>query len=408
MKNSEIGSGKIDLYKLLPQETRVVIERNFAIKIKKKLKNNFESLKKYCEKKNVNFAAFQGWFTKLNRGPKLNNLINIAKDGGIGKEIVFDKVRMFYTGHKGNAINFPRKIAMNKKLIKGLGLYVGEGQRKSNKVALSNTEPRILNFFIKWLNGIFDVDMSNIRGYLYIPKEDVDKEKVKKKWNKKIKLRKNQLKSIYYYENSKKECCLLVYGNKIIHDIINSLIPIIKKVVKEKKKFIIPYLQGLFAAEGDVRIKGENIHHIELGMKNREEITFISDLLKRLNIDASIKNNKGCFTLTVNRKVNIKKLVNVNIFELHPERKRLLEKALDNFVQSQVGRNKVLEHYATYFKKNKILTVKKLMKLTGKSESQCRRILKRFFEENIIERSKKGNTYSYYPNNKKIIEEVIK
>lgn len=48
-------------------------------------------------------------------------------------------------------------------LMLGLGLYWGEGRKGDSQVSISNTDPSMVNFFLKWLETCFGVMRTNKR-----------------------------------------------------------------------------------------------------------------------------------------------------------------------------------------------------------------------------------------------------
>ncbi|MDR3558351.1 MAG: helix-turn-helix domain containing protein [Candidatus Pacebacteria bacterium] len=72
-------------------------------------------------------------------------------------------------------------------LIGGIFLYWGEGSKSSNYLtSVSNTDPNVLRFFIKWL-GLFGIDKKDLRVKLHLYK-DMDASKEVAFWSKELKL----------------------------------------------------------------------------------------------------------------------------------------------------------------------------------------------------------------------------
>jgi len=70
---------------------------------------------------------------------------------------------------------------MNKEL--GLMLYWGEGDKaRKSFVALTNTDPKVLIYFVNWFRRYFYFDENRLRGRLYIW-EDLDEERAKNFWS---------------------------------------------------------------------------------------------------------------------------------------------------------------------------------------------------------------------------------
>lgn len=60
------------------------------------------------------------------------------------------------------------KLSNRDLLIAGLALYWGEGSRKTRRVSLSNSDPKIIQFIIKFLKRVFDIDKSRLTAYVGI------------------------------------------------------------------------------------------------------------------------------------------------------------------------------------------------------------------------------------------------
>ena len=76
--------------------------------------------------------------------------------------------------------------------VAGLMLYLGEGEKANNtRIALANTDPRIIKFFIKWLIDFLDVDKKDIKSQLHLY-ENMDIKKEKNFWKKELGLDEKQ------------------------------------------------------------------------------------------------------------------------------------------------------------------------------------------------------------------------
>ena len=67
----------------------------------------------------------------------------------------------------------------------GLGLYWGEGKKYGYNVSMTNSNPNLLKFFIKWLSSYFEIGKNSIRIQLHLY-PDIDKEKAADYWSKKL------------------------------------------------------------------------------------------------------------------------------------------------------------------------------------------------------------------------------
>ena len=74
------------------------------------------------------------------------------------------------------------KLSKETIFIAGLVLYLGEGDKKNvSRIAVANTDPEIIIFFIKWLTSFLNVDKDSIKVQLHLY-EDMNIEKEIKFW----------------------------------------------------------------------------------------------------------------------------------------------------------------------------------------------------------------------------------
>jgi len=86
--------------------------------------------------------------------------------------------------------------------IAGLFLYWGEGSKTlSKQVFLSNTDPSVINFFMKWMEVVFNIPKSKIRFRMHFY-EDMDIEKETAFWVKVLGISENQISKPYIKKTS--------------------------------------------------------------------------------------------------------------------------------------------------------------------------------------------------------------
>jgi len=117
------------------------------------------------------------------------------------------------------------KISEKMFFIAGLMLYLAEGNKKARyKIAFSNTDPKIIKFFAKWLVEFLHVNREEIKVQLHLY-ENMDIKKEKEFWRNELGFQENQfykpevrkLKkgSFSYRETSRHGTCdLYVMGGK--------------------------------------------------------------------------------------------------------------------------------------------------------------------------------------------------
>lgn len=84
------------------------------------------------------------------------------------------------------------KLSKETFFIAGLMFYSAEGDKKNQyRLSFANTDPKIIKFFIRWLNECLAVPKKKIKATLHLY-ENMDIEKEKEFWKNKLGLQENQ------------------------------------------------------------------------------------------------------------------------------------------------------------------------------------------------------------------------
>ena len=95
----------------------------------------------------------------------------------------------------------------------GIALYWAEGDKEklynkctnSSRVAFANSDPRMINLFLRWLNSFCDIDCRDIITTLYLHENSKDRlEEVKNYWFKRMGLPTNRFDNVYYKKHKPK------------------------------------------------------------------------------------------------------------------------------------------------------------------------------------------------------------
>jgi len=88
------------------------------------------------------------------------------------------RAQIIYNKQKSRLSN----ISKDAYFVAGLMLYLAEGDKKNySRIALSNTDSRVIKFFINWMIEFLDISKNKIKVQLHLY-EDMDIEKEKKFW----------------------------------------------------------------------------------------------------------------------------------------------------------------------------------------------------------------------------------
>ena len=138
------------------------------------------------------------------------------------------------------------RISEDAFFVAGLMLYLGEGGKANyTQISLANTDPKIINFFIKWIIDFLGVTKEEIKAELHLY-ENMDIEKEKKFWQNELGFQKNQFykpeirklqKASFSYKESYRHgtCSIYVMGVEKKREIMMAIQAFIDKYMEYKK-----------------------------------------------------------------------------------------------------------------------------------------------------------------------------
>lgn len=189
-------------------------------------------------------------------------------------------------------IKLKRFIKLNELFFIGVAIYTSEGLTKSinynDSISLGNSEPAIINFFIKWLNSF----LGNYKLFFSVKYngQNCNEKNIKFFWRKEI----SYLKKEHQLDIKKRP----TYGsglinnfgvldvrisNTVLKSFILNLLDGAKKLALRKKEYTVSYLKGLLASEGSIYAHPV-LKEVTVGCLNEKERKFIKKLLKVLGL----------------------------------------------------------------------------------------------------------------------------
>lgn len=236
-----------------------------------------------------------------------------------------------------------KEIKLNQDLLVGLGIYLGEGST-NRKPKVTNSEPVIINKAIKFFE-ILGIKRSKLKGWIQVhERADRSFEDIRKYWIKHTNLENRNITNMRIKRSSgtapvKDHGTLHLESSFILSQLaIQNLLKLIPDILNRLSRIEKTYfLQGLFAGEGSVYLRSnKSLASVDYSSKKPEERNIIQNLLKEIGID-SIKDDKW-YRVRIYGFKNLKKLVDIDIFKYHPERKK---KMLNGFERLQLNLGKI-------------------------------------------------------------------
>ena len=94
--------------------------------------------------------------------------------------------------------------------IAGLALYLAEGSKRMGRVQFVNSDPKVINFMLKWFKHFYNITSADIRCTVLINQVHRSRDaEIKKFWQKYLKIKSKQFTDIRYIKAKQKK----IYAN---------------------------------------------------------------------------------------------------------------------------------------------------------------------------------------------------
>jgi len=294
----------------------------------------------------------------------------------------------------------PKEIDLTDEFWEVFGILQGEMTQKGRDVSISNTEPLIINLILDFFdkNEIISKNDWNItvsinsKNIPYNQREELS-EKIREYWSTKLTIPPEKISNIYWYDqfNSTLEENYgeinLRFENICLRKVIDLLLEFAKKEALKDEKYAIPFLRGLFAAEGNVTSdKSERLLELTLSAKKLEDRKLYKEICEVAGLEATyeIKHHH----VLIFGIVNFLKCLKNDIFRLHEKRR---EKFITNL--KNLTTIKALSHIL-----NSPKTVRELVKILKlRDYRNLNKNLSKLVKENLLWREKTKKCFVYYP-----------
>jgi transcriptional regulator with XRE-family HTH domain len=93
------------------------------------------------------------------------------------------------------------RLSKRDRFIAGVAMYFAEGSKRGGSVQFSNTDPRSVEFMVKWIKEFLGPPQKKFRGALYIH-DNLDSDKAKKFWSRTTGIPLDQFTKTYIVKNN--------------------------------------------------------------------------------------------------------------------------------------------------------------------------------------------------------------
>jgi hypothetical protein len=247
-----------------------------------------------------------------------------------------DEIGIWYVSSEGQ-LRFwilPKEIEITNEVIEVAGILDGELHKKRVKsggisVKITNSEPGIIKKVVDVFEEYFRIPKEMWRASLTVNVKNLSKEfthkrdkELKKFWSEFVGIPlhnfgKTTLLPQYESKHSQYGILQIRISSFLFWRFIIAFLKYIRKLIKSKK-FAVPYLRGLVAAEGGVGLtKEDRISHILIGGTKKEDKKFYIECLRILGIESKEYEQR----LEIYGKKNFLTFLKLDLFRLHSKRK---------------------------------------------------------------------------------------
>lgn len=169
------------------------------------------SIKDIAKKLQISVGSVSSWCRniKLSEAQKARLLKSKYPQMAYGRMrgVLFQKAK------KMKALLYAKKEAVRLKRLKkseffvaGLALYLAEGSKKMGRVQFTNSDPRVINFMLKWFNYFYHTTKNDIKCSILINKIHKKRDlKIRQFWQKYLKIRPEKFNDIRYVKTKQKK-----------------------------------------------------------------------------------------------------------------------------------------------------------------------------------------------------------
>lgn len=297
-----------------------------------------------------------------------------------------------------------RYITVDENLGEILGLYFGDGTKDDPSCAeFSNSCPELIKLWLSHLS-CFNVKTENLHFNVKVSenvklKYEITEDEIKDYWRRILNIPIEIEISIAWIKTKSKPStylqkygtCAIRYFNTTFSVFYNSLIKNIPNFLEINKQFRIGFLRGIIASDGNINIKRNASLTLVRIAGNKSQRQFISLILsKYFHIESNEDKSNQIYFGNIK---NLKKIKELELHSLHPNKKRKFEKGYE-----QLLKNINRKHDENCILKNKIAI--QILKELERSSLKTQVIIQRFgvsreWIRDILNGYKHGQKYRY-------------
>jgi len=239
-----------------------------------------------------------------------------------------------YHGSGSKHVVLNRIIELDELFFEGLGLWLGEGG-KGKGLYFGNSAAELILRFLKFAEEKLGINRQNFKVTLNVPTVKNENSTIER-WSNTLQIPTKNFTGMCIDPRISREYAQVYYNSVVVAELMKVLQKKLEAAISTTDKFTIPFLRGIFAAEGSVIMRKSGIlHHLNISSKDRKMIEFLKRCLEVFGITSSEYDSKGK-NLPIHGWRNFRRFKELGIHTLHPEKREKFEQGFANYKRVNV------------------------------------------------------------------------
>lgn len=292
-------------------------------------------------------------------------------------------------------ITIPRFLVLSEEFGEVLGMYYGDGTKNDTScVEFANSAPELLLMWIKFLEN-YKIPKKEMKFIVKVAenaklKYNISEDEIRDYWRNILCIpKKKEIKVVWVKTPGKPSEYIQRYGtvairysNATFSFFFNLLIQNLNNFIIKSREFLIGFLRGVVAAEGNVNLRANGSLSLIRIAGNKKERNFISSLFIRY-LKIRTKDDDSSNQIYISSLKNLRKVKKLKLVELNLRKKQQFEMGYERLIQNIKNKkhdsNCVLKNRKSlqllYLLSKNSLTKKQLVKYLKISDKYVRNLL---------------------------------
>lgn len=234
-------------------------------------------------------------------------------------------------GRKSKKITINRFMLLDDLFLEGLGLWVGEGG-KNKGLYFGNTSPELLLRFLRFIEEKVGLNREMFKVTVNSPQHKAD---LKARWSGILQIPDENFTHVCLDARINHEYAQVYLNSIILAELMKNMREKLGQMILSTKEYAVPFLRGMFAAEGQVALRKPSSFHVTFSSTDLELVSFLKQCLDLVDISSGKYMQNGRKFPIYGYK-NLGRFRELDIHTLHPEKREKFERGFASYKRVNV------------------------------------------------------------------------